>query len=57
MEEVNNKLQELYQKKGEIITSIELFKNQLQQINQEIIKELGLQKKNADKNESTGNVD
>lgn len=52
----DDKLGELYKRKGEIITNIELLQNQLQQVNQEILKELGLLK-NANRDETTGNVD
>lgn len=52
MEKENLKLKELYVQKGELITNMELMQNKLQQINQEIMKELqGTQKiKNANTN-------
>ena len=44
------KLQELYKQKGEIITNIELFQSRLQIVNQEIAKELGILRKDANIN-------
>ena len=41
------RLDALQRQKGNLITNIELFQNQLQIVNQEIIKELGLQKKDG----------
>ena len=49
-EKENNKLNELYKQKGELITNIELFQSRLQTINQEIAKELGILKKDANIN-------
>lgn len=49
-EKENNKLNELYKQKGELITNIELFQSRLQIINQEIAKELGILKKDANIN-------
>lgn len=41
------RLDALQRQKGNLITNIELLQNQLQIVNQEIIKELGLQKKDV----------
>lgn len=44
------KLDRLKRQKGDLITNIELFQNQLQYVNQEIVSELGLLKKDATSN-------
>lgn len=36
------KIQELYTKKGQIITQIEILQNQLQLVNKEIVSELSM---------------
>ena len=41
------RLDAFQRQKGNLITNIELLQNQLQIVNQEIIKELGLQKKDV----------
>ena len=41
------RLDAFQRQKGNLITNIELLQNQLQIVNQEIIKELGLQKKDG----------